>query len=91
MTDKDYEITQKLIDDLEKSYLAELQQMRIENEKLKAERDAAVADLDELRCCHSCKHNQMRDGFGRKCVKYDAWRIWNHSCAEWEWRGVQNE
>lgn len=55
--------------------------------KVEAERDAAIADLEELRCCHSCKHNQMRDGSGRKCDQYDAWRIWNHSCAEWEWRG----
>ena len=54
------------------------------------QRDAAIADLDELRCCHSCKFNQMRDGFGRKCVKDDAWHIWNHSCGEWEWRGVQD-
>lgn len=57
----------------------EIQELRRENEKLRKERDAAVADLKDAAVfpCRFCKKEHTED-----CDCYTA-----HD--KWEWRGVQ--
>lgn len=55
-----------------------------ENEKLKAERDAAVADLKSIAPCQKCKHfgvNQMTCDALEKCLYGEE--------QAWAWRGVK--
>ena len=57
-----------------------IESLLAENAKLKAERDAAVADLKNLAYCSQCLHE-------------DKFPISNPCCVcqgdKWEWRGVK--
>lgn len=58
--------------------------------KLKAERDAAVADLKKYAECVACKHMTTDEWYTETCTKC-GWYPWNSVSEEkniWEWRGL---
>lgn len=59
--------------------------------KLKAERDAAVADLKEISYCCNCIQCSERDGNEIWCTSFGDWFEWYDTCEEWKWRGVPHE
>lgn len=69
----------------------EIQELRRELTAVKAERDAAVADLEEISFCCNCKQVLHRDGLSVWCGGYADWFEWNDTCTEWEWRGVRHD
>lgn len=61
---------------------------RSEYERLKRERDAAVADLKERADCEYCK---FWDSQKHDCVDYAHDYCNEEHGLNWEWRGVQDE
>ena len=56
--------------------------------KLKAERDAAVADLKHYAECGACKYNTVEYSVNGFCVECLVGRT---VLKNWEWRGVQEK
>ena len=54
-------------------------------DKIKAERDAAIADLKEISMCENCSHNND-DLFHSVCMYCDY-----RSMSNWEWRGIHDD
>lgn len=73
----------KIADDCAKKKGEMNEKLYAELTAVKAERDAAVADLKSYRCCHGCKH--LGVGFNEPCLHCD----FENNC--FEWRGVQKE
>lgn len=100
ISDIDPRMTPLALHDLEFLHtdaLAYIQQLEAQNaellekvEKLKTERDAAVADLkkaaNEKGECFGCKWYN-----GKNCTNKDYKRICSSYDDKWEWRGVQKE
>ena len=74
----------------------DLKLIKAELEKVKAERDAAVADIEDARPCFACKHfrrNNGNCGGGMRCVTAmilceNEGKEYNG--PEWEWRGAKD-
>lgn len=64
---------------------AELSETKQELEKVKAERDAAVNDLQRIKSCKVCKHCEPL-----KTLIPEICRKCSHG-NQWEWRGPQKE
>ena len=60
----------------------ERHQLLTKCERLEAERDAAVADIQ--RCCYTCKKFGRSEYLNTECNECAGWR-------NWQWRGVQKE
>lgn len=65
-----------------------VKQLRAELEKVKAERDAAIRNVEwlvtgEIKACDYCKKNNP--------YNYTCERMEMGYCADWEWCGVQGE
>ena len=71
----------KAADAIEQMF-GKIEQLEAENAQLKAERDAAIDDLQYDRSCVSCKYHYHGTATCSGChIDKDRW----------EWRGVQNE
>lgn len=64
----------------------EVKQLKIENERLKRERDAAVKELFCWTRCPVCKHWSPADEW---CEKHDRHADSFDGCDNPEWRGVK--
>ena len=65
-----------------------LERLQDENDRLKRERDAAVADLKKWKICATCKHYAPR-GKKSNCRVKDAYISggnWD-GCMDWDWHG----
>ena len=83
---EDYPIVASFAAIIEKKYLREaanaLEKLQVESEQAKAERDAAIKDLNEFL------------SMDELCPIQCEWCKWNGTCCDGktpEWRGVQNE
>lgn len=69
-----------------------VQQLRAELKQVKAERDAALADLEYTACCETCAHGCNKPG--KICCFCDNRECTCKTCAggeNWKWRGIVSE
>jgi hypothetical protein len=81
----DLETDKSRLNDTIRSLTELLNAAHEETEKVKRERDAAVASISEYRFCGDCKHIDVSkaDEPCRTCLNDET-----DSKGEWEWRGV---
>lgn len=69
-----------------------VQQLRAELKQVKAEREAALVDLEYTACCETCAHGC--DKPGKICYFCDNRECTCKTCAggeSWKWRGIASE
>lgn len=67
-------------------------ELRAELKQVKAERDAALADLEYTACCETCAHGCNKPG--KICCFCDNRECTCKTCAggeSWKWRGIVSE
>lgn len=61
-----------------------LEQLQVENDRLRRERDEAVEEIPKV--CYYCKH---RKGW-KTCDRFDG-NSEAETCTNWQWRGPKEE
>lgn len=60
------------------------------NAKLANELELAIAELREFSYCQNCGNAKNDSKYTKVCKLNNETHVWNHSCRNWYWKGVQN-